>query len=269
MTAVAAPAARSTILAGYVARTRRRRTRRFLTRLAILVIIIGGWEIIGRSTSRLFLVPFSEAVAATFDPDKFSAWATSLQAFVVGYALAAVCGIAIGLVMGRFRLAEWALNPYLTIVLAAPMVALIPIFIIIFGFSLAARVAIVFSFSFVYIAVNTLAGAKSVRPELNEMANAFRLSEWQRFKWIVVPGAAPLIMTGLRLGFGRATIGMLLSEMLLLAVGIGGELITSSNRFDTAGVLAIVLMLLAFSWTGGSIIEAIDRRINRWQRRPA
>lgn len=261
------PAAGQSVIAAYVARARKRRVRRLVTRLLILGLILGGWEIVGRSTSRLFLVPFSESLAATVDPEVLAAWGTSLQAFVVGYGLAAVCGIVVGLVMGRFRTAEWGLNPYLTILLAAPMVALIPIFIIIFGFSLAARVAIVFSFTFVYIAINTLAGAKSIPRELSEMSTAFRLTEWQRLRWIVVPGAAPLIMTGLRLGFGRATIGMLLSEMLLLAVGIGGQLIESSNRFDTAGVLGIVLMLLAFSWTGGTVIEAIDRRMNRWERR--
>ena len=62
--------------------------------------------------------------------------------------------------------------------------------------------------------------------------------------------------------------GMLLGEMLLLAVGIGGKLLEASGRFDTAGVLAIALMLLAFSWAGASLIETIDHRINRWQWRP-
>ena len=267
MTALGMASPQADVIARYVTRARRRRVRRLLVRLAILAIILGGWEIVGRSTSKLFLVPFSESLAAAFDAELIGAWGTSLRAFALGYVLAAVSGVGIGLFMGRFRLAEWALNPYLTIILAAPMVALIPIFIILFGFSLASRVAIVFSFSFVYIAVNTLAGTKAVQPELSEMAAAFRLTEWQRFRWIILPGAAPLIMTGLRLGFGRATIGMLLSEMLLLAVGIGGALIESSNTFDTASVLGIVLMLLAFSWTGGSIIEALDRRINRWQRR--
>ncbi len=267
MTATVRVASGSDAIEGAIRASRRRQRIRLLTRVLILVSFLGIWEIVGRSTSRLFLVPFSESLLATLDPDLLAAWGTSLQAFVIGYGLACILGVAVGLLMGRFRLAEWSLNPYLTILLTAPMVALIPVFIIIFGFTLAARAAIVFSFSFVYVAINAFAGSKAVPRELVEMSDSFGLTEWQRFRWIVVRSAAPLIMTGLRLGFGRATIGMLLSEMLLLAVGIGGRLIESSNRFDMAGVLGIVLMLLAFSWIGGSAIEAADHRINRWQRR--
>ncbi len=255
------------VVAAYAVKNRRRNRMRLLRRVLILVGILGAWEYVGQTTSRLFLAPFSEALTAMFNPDLVAAWGPSLQSLLIGYGVAAISGVAVGLLMGRFRVAEWALNPWVTILLAVPMVALIPLFLIIFGLTLAARVAIVFAFVFVYVAINALAGSRSVPRDLLEMSDAFRLSEWQKFRWIVLPGAAPLIMTGLRLGFGRAIIGMLLGEMLLLAVGVGGKLIEASNFFDTAAVLAIVLMLLVFSWAGGSLIEAVDHRVNRWQRR--
>jgi NitT/TauT family transport system permease protein len=259
--------AREAMVEAYYVRTRRRRRHRVVRRLVVLGAILALWEIAGQVSSPLFFAPFSESLVAVFDASFISPWLTSLQALLIGYGLASVVGIAVGLVMGRFRAAEWLLNPWLTILLAAPMVAVIPLFVVIFGLSLAARVAIVFSFVFVYVAINTFAGTKSIQRDLFEMSASFGLKEWQLFRWVVLPGAAPLIMTGLRLGFGRAIIGMLLGEMLLLAVGIGGRLLEASNYFDTAGVLAIVLMLLVFSWAGGSLIEAIDHRINRWQHR--
>ena len=268
MTALAAATSPDAV-AAYAARSQRRRRVRVLRRIAILIVILAAWEIAGRNTSRLFIAPFSESIVAMVNPRILGAWTTSLVALLLGFGIAAASGIAIGLAMGRSRFAEQALNPYLTILLTTPMIAIMPIIIVIFGLTLAARMAVVFSFCFVYIAVNTLAGTKAVPRGVAEMASSFRLSEWQKFRWIVLPSAAPFIMTGLRLGYGRAIIGMLVSEMLLLGAGIGGLLIESSNRFATASVLAIVLTLLAASWGGGTLIEAVDRRINRWQRRQA
>lgn len=254
-------------LAGYRAIRARRRLTRTLVRLTILAVIVGGWEYVGQTTSRLFIAPFSESIVLVADPAILEAWATSAQALLVGYVAAALVGVGIGLAMGRSTLVERAVNPYLTIFLATPMVAVMPIMIVLFGLTLTARIAVVFVFSFVEIAVNALAGTKSVQPELLEMGRSFSLTAWQRFRSIVLPGAGPLVMNGLRLGFGRAVIGMLLSEMLLLTVGIGGLLIESANRFATAKVFAIVITILVVAWGGGTLIEAIDRRLNRWSRR--
>lgn len=259
----------SAVAERYKAKWRRERRIRAARRLFLLLVFLGLWEIAGWNVSPILLAPASETLQAlatiALDGTLFDAFASSLQALAIGYLAATVMGIAIGLLMGRYRTIENLLDIYVTTALAAPMAALIPVVIIFFGLSLTARIVVVMLFVFPYVLVNTVAGVKSIRPELLEMARAFMLTEAQFFRWILLPNAGPLIMAGLRLGLARSISGMLLAELLILAVGVGGLLVHYAERFDTAELLATVVAIVIVAVIAGSLLQALDRRINRWQ----
>lgn len=246
---------------------RRRRRRLRLRRIASLVVVFGAWEVVGRLAPPVTFASASEMLEAFVDLAATgvlgAAFVDSLRVMAIGYVVAIVAGVSIGFVMGRLRTVNTMLDPYITVLLATPMAALIPVILILFGLSTTARIVIVFSFVLPYIIVNTTLGVRTVHPRLVEVADSFLLTEWQRVRWIVIPHAAPTVMAGVRLGFGRAIIGMLLGEMLLLVVGVGGLLVEFRQEFATASLFATVLGVLLVAVIGGAIIQEADRRIRR------
>lgn len=245
--------------------TARRRLRR---RLVSLAVVAGAWQLASMFTSPIFL-PSIPSVVASFGElvlggELFRAYATSLPAMLIGFFLAVGVALTMGVVMGTLDKVEKFFDVYLTILLVTPTAALVPIIIIAMGLSMTARIFVVFLFCVVYMTVNTIAAIRSVRPELVEMASSFNLSWLQRFRWIVMPSAAPLIMAGVRLGYARALVGMLISELIIINVGLGELLLDKRARFQTDDVFAVIFSLLIFAVTGGRVILSLDAHINRW-----
>ncbi len=168
----------------------------------------------------------------------------SNQAMVVGFLLAATLGIAVGVMMGRWRAADAQLDPYLTILLVTPMSAIAPILIMATGLGMVTRILVVFSFSVVAIAVNTRAGMRTLDPDWVEMARAFGASEWQLWRTVLLPGALASILAGLRLGLAQAITGMVFVELFLLALGLGRLLLDFQGTFESAHLYATVLVIV-------------------------
>jgi ABC-type nitrate/sulfonate/bicarbonate transport system permease component len=253
-------------------RARRDRGRmRILRRLAVLGVLMAAWELAGRSVNPVIFPTFTSTLHAWYEMTRtgalFVGIAESLRAMLVGFGISLAIGIPVGLLMGRYRTADAILQVYLTAVLAVPMIALFPFIIVVFGIAYAAEVAVVVLFVVVYVTTTTAAGIRSTSLDLLEMADSFMLSERQQFRWVMLPAAAPLIMAGVRLGFGRAVTGMLLAELLLVGTGLGGMLDDAHSRFDSASSFAVVLTILLVAVVGVGLIQALDRRINAW--RPA
>jgi NitT/TauT family transport system permease protein len=242
---------------------------RTLRRVGLLAVIITAWELYGRSVQPIFFPTFSSTlgvfVEATTTGALPAAILKSLEAMSLGFGLALAFAIPLGFIMGRYRTADYVLQMYVTVVLALPMVAIFPFIIVVLGLSLEARVAIVFLFVFVYVMVDTAAGIRATPVDLIEMGRSFMLSERQQFRLIRIPSAGPLIMAGVRLGFGRSLTGMLLGELLLAGVGLGQELNEAAHRYDTARMFAAVLALLLLAVVGTGLIQQLDRRIHRWR----
>jgi NitT/TauT family transport system permease protein len=140
--------------------------------------------------------------------------------------------------------------------LVTPMSALIPVVIITFGLDLLARALVVLSFAFVVIVINTRAGFRMLNPSWLEMVHSFGATELQIWRSVILPGALPAIMTGLRLGLARAFTGMVAVELLLVAVGVGRLVLDFQAAFEAGAVYATVLVLVAES--------VILLRVLRW-----
>lgn len=215
-----------------------------------LLSLLGGlalWEIVGRNTSEAFMVPLSETLVRLVELTKSGTLVpqveSSLALFFTGLVAAMIVGMPLGLLLARIRLLREALDVYIMILYATPMVALIPFILSLMGFGFAPKVLVVFLFAVFPILYNTVEGARSIKPELIEVARSYRSSEWALWREVMVPYTLPFAMTGVRQAIGRALVGMIAAEFFLSATGLGALIMTASQSFDTASVFAAILII--------------------------
>ena len=179
---------------------------------------------------------FKLAFSSTGDTGELPhALESSLQLFAAGLGLAIVIGFFLGLLLARVEVLRTGLEPYVAMLYATPMVALIPFILSVFGFAFRAKLVVVTMFAVWPILINTLEGARSVNVELLEVARSYRSSEPKLWWHVIVPYTLPYTMTGIRQGIARALVGMLAAEFLLAASGLGNLILTYTQRFDTRG----------------------------------
>jgi len=205
------------------------------------------WEIAGRSTSRAFMVPFSETLVRLWQlitrGEFIKQFLDSSELFLTGFVLALIVGAPLGLLLARVRALRIGIEPYLMTLYATPMVALIPFILSIMGFGFAPKVLVVFLFTVFPVLYNTVEGARSIRPELLEVAKSYRSSEWALWREVMLPYTLPYMMTGVRQAIGRALVGMIAAEFFLSSTGLGQLIMGASQDFDTAGVFASILVI--------------------------
>lgn len=237
---------------------------------AFFALLVGAcaWELVGRLWRIPFLPPLSNvlrALAQLIASGQILGYlAASTVALLVGYALAVVAGVTLGLLMGRYRRVEYALDMYVNALLATPKIVLVPVLFAIFGVSRSVEVAIVFLSAFFIIVINTMSAVRTVDATYLEMARSFGASERQVFAKVLLPGSLPLTMAGLRMGMGRAVKGMINGEMFITVFGLGGLLRTYGGRFDAEHVFAILLVVVGLALVCSFVVQSIERRVTRW-----
>lgn len=239
--------------------------------LRVLSLITVGlvWEAVGRTQNPHLLPPLSRVLTTWIElllsGQLLQALGVSLQALVLGFLLSVLFGVPLGLLMGRYRRLESFLNIYMTAMLTVPMISFIPFLVIAFGLGLQSRVWIVFLFAFVIIVINTTAGVRNVDPTFMEMARSFGAREGELFVKVVLPAALPMIMAGIRLGMGRAVLGMVTSEMILAVVGFGAMLMTFGASFNSPALFATLLTIILLAVALLSLVQFVDRRLSPWR----
>lgn len=236
--------------------------------LSFGVILISLWEWFGHINDGLLFAPFSQTIVAwgelVSSSEIYQALWISNQAMFLGFLAAVIIGIPLGLLIGRVRQLEQFVDVYLNILLVAPMAALIPVVIVGLGIGLAARVVVVFLFALPVIVVNTRAGLKKLDRSLLEMAQSFGATERQLWNKILLPAAMPSIMTGVRLGLGRALSGMVVVELLLVAVGLGKMLLNAMALFEPDRAYAVIIVIIIEVMILMSIAKKIEKRLTGW-----
>jgi len=142
---------------------------------------------------------------------------------------------------------------------------LIPFILSMMGFGFVPKVLVVFLFAIFPILYNTVEGARSIKPELIEVARSFRSSEWALWRDVMVPYTLPFTMTGVRQAIGRGLVGMVAAEFFLSSTGLGQIIMTASQNFDTAGVFASILIIGLIGVGLMRVGLYIEARFARWR----
>jgi NitT/TauT family transport system permease protein len=240
-----------------------------VVRLISVVLLLGLWEIFGRRVNPLFL-SYPSAIGRAFlqvvVTGEFQRSAlSSLHVFAIGLSGALVLGIAVGLLMGRYRLAEYLLDPYVYALDATPRVALIPILLLWFGLGASSKIAIVFLSGLFPVLMNTFSGVRTVSAQLVEVGRAYGAGERKLFTKVILPAALPFIMAGIRLAVGRALIGIITAEMFTAVTGMGALLVRYSSALATDKFFVPVILLALLGVIMSSAVEKLQKRLAPWK----
>lgn len=247
-----------------------RAARRQLTATLSVFIGLALWEIAGRYfvKNKLFLATPLQAldkIGATLATGELQhhAW-VSTQEFLIGFVVASLAGILIGLFIARSERVANALNPWVSGIYATPVVAIAPLFILWFGIGIWSKVAVVVSLVVFPVIINTEVGIRSADKQLIEMVRAFGATPTQVFWKVSLPAATPFILAGLRLGVGRGLIGVVVGELFGARAGLGFMIVQASEVFDMPLLFGGILVLAAAGIAMTAAFRALEHRLVPW-----
>jgi NitT/TauT family transport system permease protein len=235
-----------------------------LPMMASLVVWAVVWEIVGQLDLTILLPPLSRIIlrmheivpTATFLK---ALWVTT-KAFLGGTGIAIVVGIPVGVLMGRSVLADRMLLPWVNMFLSAPLTALVPILMTLFGLGMQTIVLTTMLFAIWIIVLDARAGVKNISPSLVEMAHSYGANRWQSFMKIYVWAALPEILAGVRIGVIRAVKGVIIGQLLVSIVGFGRLFELYSSNFLMEHFWALLLVLFFFAFLIAEGLGALERR---------
>jgi NitT/TauT family transport system permease protein len=189
----------------------------------------------------------------------------SMQSLLAGFALALAVGVPVGLLMGRSRFADRLLDVYVAALYVTPTLALLPMIILWFGLGFEAKLCLIFLSAFFPLVVSTRQGAKDVSAALLEVGDAFVLSPRAKVTKILVWAIFPYVISGLRLGLGRAIGTMIVAELVTRAQGLGALLLVFSGSFRTDQLLVPIAVLVVLGIGLTELLKVAERKIAPWQ----
>ncbi len=192
----------------------------------------------------------------------------SLGEFVVGFGMAVVIGIALGMLAGWYRPLEYALDPFIWFLYSAPLIAFYPLFVMWLGLGPRTVIAISFLLALPPIMTNTLSGIKHVDAEMVRAARSFGAGHRDLFFKVVLPASVPMVMAGLRLGIGRALTGVVIAELFGATAGLGFSISYYGTLLQTTNMMAslVVIVGLGVLFTQG--LGALEARFDSWRTGP-
>lgn len=246
-------------------------TRRLLWWTGLLLIPV-SWQLVSWfAASPLIVGPVEVAAAGVdmlLDGELLAAAASSAVVFVLGTSVGVACGVVVGILIGRFRSVDVVLDPYLSALYATPLVAVVPVLIVALGFGLQAKIVIVAMFAFFPVALNAATGVRSVPRDLDELARSFCANELQIWRDVLLPGALPYLVTGLRLAVGRSLIAVVVAEFSTAVTGVGALILRYSRRFEMAESLVPVVLLMVVGFVLYTVLRRVEARLTPWLLRP-
>jgi ABC-type nitrate/sulfonate/bicarbonate transport system permease component len=248
-----------------------RATLIYALRLGALAAFLAAWEAASRTglVDPLFASSPSLIAAKLVEMVRDgSLWphvAATSRVTAVGFALAVLVGVPLGILMGRSELFNATIEPFVAALYASPQVAFLPLLIIWLGIGFTSKVALVFIGSFIIVVINTETGVAQVDPRLIETARAFTASERQVLIKIVLPAALPFILAGMRLAIGRALVMVVVAEIYASNRGLGYLIFQAGGMYDTAQVFVGVGILAAAGVALTALLRAVERWLAPWQ----
>lgn len=242
---------------------------RLKVRLLSLLVVLALWEFYGRRVNPI-LFTYPTAIARAFlelvaTGELQSYMKESLLVLIYASILSVIVGVVVGVVMGRSSLVEWATDIYINALYSMPMVAMVPLIVLWFGFKVPAKVIIVFLFMVFPVLLNTYQGVKDVDRNLQEVARSFCSSERQLWYHLIIPSAIPFIIVGVRLAIGRGLVGMIVAEFYTSVTGLGYMIVRYANALETdklfVPIVVVMILGVGLMW----FAKWIEGRIAPWR----
>ncbi len=239
-----------------------------------VISVVGGlliWEILTRLLleNELLIPPPSSVVRSlwnlTVSGKLTPHLAATLLEFTYGFTTACVIGVILGYLMGMYKWFDEVLDPWIATLYSIPIITVVPIIIIWFGIGMISKVIVVFKITAVAIILNTAAGIKSIDPVWLEVSKSLRLSRWETTYKIRFPAALPYIITGMRLGVGRALLGVIVAELMAANAGLGYLLRDASETWDSPKLFVTVILLAAMGLISFNLIKKLEQKMAPWR----
>jgi ABC-type nitrate/sulfonate/bicarbonate transport system permease component len=238
---------------------------RLAWQLASFALFFGAWELAGRWPLSAAFPPFSQTVVGLWqmlaDGSLGKAYWLTLQPLALGIVLCGLAGIGFGIGMGLSRTVEWLSLPVFIILQAAPMAAIIPLITYVYGIGLTSKVLAVIMLAAPVIVMNSYKGIRNTHPSLLQMCRSFQGTRGQEVLKIVLPHAAALIFTGLRLGLAMGFIGIVIAELLITPTGIGDLISYHGSVADYPKMCASIASIVAVAAISLHLLQRLERRL--------
>ncbi len=245
------------------------RSTRIAAPMLAVAVILGLWELAGMYLISPLLISSPQQALADF-VDQFSsgpavpALEISLRELYVGIAIGLSAGVVIGLVVGRYRLLDAALSPYINAANATPLNVLIPLLIVWVGIGTEARVLFIVLISFFPVLLNTAGGLRNVSKGYVEVGRMLGLNEHQLMRKVILPASMPYVFAGIRLGVALGVIGMIVGEIEESNVGLGYYINFYGDGFQTGKLLALIFLAALIGVLNVLVIRGVQARWFRW-----
>lgn len=242
-----------------------------LVRVAISAIsMLALWQVISLFvTNRLLLVPplevFGALVKETKDGAMWTNAVATVTAIAASFPVAVLMGVAIGLALASSRILSLTAGPVLSALNSVPIIALAPLFIAWLGLGFSSKFVLVLLVAVFPVVVTTEAGLRAADRQLIEAARSFNANSWQIFTTVTFPYALPFIVSGIRVAWARALVGIVVAEFFGSFAGFGFAIMAAGQTFDTARVLGYVIVLGAMGLIGSVLFETLERRLAPWR----
>lgn len=236
-----------------------------LPAMSSLVIWALLWEAIGRIDLTFFIPPLSHVILTLFDiigtPAFVKALTETAYAFFGGVAASILIGIPVGILIGKNRLLDEMILPWVNIFLSAPLTALVPVLMVLFGFGMTSIIITTTLFAIWIIILNTRAGVLQINRSMVEMARSFGAKPLEAFFKIYFWAALPEILGGVRIGVIRAVKGVIIGQLLISIVGFGALFELYSSNFLMSHFWAVLVVLFALAFSFSEFLGYLERRV--------
>jgi ABC-type nitrate/sulfonate/bicarbonate transport system permease component len=239
-----------------------------------VVLLLCAWQIlpqlitISAGTRLFFTTPSRIALALWGMFAQGTIWLplrVSAAAFGLGLGLAIAVGLPLGILLGRSRVLNAMLDPFITAFNATPRLVFLPLLLLWFGLGIWSKVVIVFIGALFPILINTYEGVRNSDRVLINVVRSFGAGEWDIARLVVVPNAMPYIVSGLRLAIGRAILGVVVAEFFGSEEGLGVVMVRAASSYHVDIVFAGLVVFAALSLVMTSGVKVIESRLSRWR----
>jgi len=243
--------------------------QKFVVRTISFAVVFLLWEVYGRRVNPI-LFTYPSAIGRAFSGlvasgELQSYMKESLLVLTYASILSLIVGVLLGVIMGRFSIVEWAADIYINALYSTPMVAVVPLIVLWFGFKVPAKVIIVFLFMVFPVLLNTYEGVKNVDRNLQEVARSFCSSEGQLWRHLIIPSAIPFIVAGVRLAIGRGLVGMIVAEFYTSVTGLGYMIVRYANALETDKLFVPIVVVMVLGVGLMSLAKWVEGRIAPWR----